>query len=402
MLQQKIKALAKQYAPEFIEVRHHLHAHPELSYQEFETSKYIQQKLASYNIPFEIKATTGVIGLIEGKNPASRTIALRADMDALPIEEKNEVAYKSTKPGIMHACGHDVHTTCLLGAARILSETKDEWEGTVKLVFQPGEEKNPGGASLLIKEDVLKHPEPSAIFALHVNPQLEKGKLSFRAGKVMASADEIYMTIKSKGGHAAAPHLTTDTILVASHLVVALQQVISRNNNPLKPSVLSITSFQGGFTTNVIPSEVKLMGTFRAMDEDWRFKAHEIITKLSHELVSSMGAELELHIDVGYPTVYNNEGLNEVAKSLAIDYMGGANVEETEIRMGAEDFGYYSQLIPGCFFRLGTANREKGITAGVHTPVFNIDESAIETGMGIMAWMGAAADATLLQKPLST
>ncbi len=402
MLLQKIKSLAKKYAPEFIEVRHHLHAHPELSYQEFETSKFIQQKLDSFNIPFEIKATTGVIGMIKGKNPESRIIALRADMDALPIEEKNEVPYKSTKPGIMHACGHDVHTTCLLGAARILSETKDEWEGTVKLIFQPGEEKNPGGASLLIKEGVLQNPAPSAIFALHVNPQLEIGKLSFRAGKVMASADEIYITIKSKGGHAAAPHLTTDTILVASHLVVALQQVISRNNNPLKPSVLSITSFQGGFTTNVIPSEVKLMGTFRAMDEDWRFKAHEIITKLSHELVSSMGAELELHIDVGYPTVYNNEHLHEVAKALAIDYMGAANVEETEIRMGAEDFGYYSQLIPGCFFRLGTANQQKGITAGVHTPVFNIDEAAIETGIGIMAWMGAGADATLLQKPLST
>ncbi|MGZ8544332.1 MAG: M20 metallopeptidase family protein, partial [Flavisolibacter sp.] len=355
MLHQKIKALAKQYAPEFIEIRHHLHAHPELSYQEFETSKFIQEKLASFNIPFEIKATTGVIGLIKGKNPDSRIIALRADMDALPIEEKNDVPYRSTKPGIMHACGHDVHTTCLLGAARILAETKDEWEGTVKLLFQPGEEKNPGGASLLIKEGVLKDPAPAAIFALHVNPQLETGKLSFRAGKVMASADEIYMTIKSKGGHAAAPHLTVDTILVASHLVVALQQVISRNNNPLKPSVLSITSFQGGFTTNVIPSEVKLMGTFRAMDEDWRFKAHEIITKLSNELVTSMGAELDLHIDVGYPTVYNNESLNEVAKNLAMEYMGSANVEETEIRMGAEDFGYYSQKIPGCFFRLGTA-----------------------------------------------
>ncbi len=395
MLQQKIKALAKQYAPEFIEVRHYLHAHPELSYQEFETSKFIQKKLASYNIPYEIKATTGVIGLIKGRNPESRIIALRADMDALPIEEKNEVAYKSTRPGIMHACGHDVHTTCLLGAARILSETKDEWEGTVKLIFQPGEEKNPGGASLLIKEGVLHNPAPSAIFALHVNPQLEKGKLSFRGGKVMASADEIYMTIKSKGGHAAAPHLTTDTILVASHLVVALQQVISRNNNPLKPSVLSITSFQGGFTTNVIPSEVKLMGTFRAMDEEWRFKAHEIITRLSHELVSSMGAELELHIDVGYPTVYNNENLNDRARSLAIDYMGASNVEETEIRMGAEDFGYYSQLIPGCFFRLGTANQEKGITSGVHTPNFNIDEDAIETGIGIMAWMGASGNATV-------
>lgn len=378
-------------APEFISIRRHLHAHPELSYQEFETSAFIQQKLTEYNIPFEVKATTGVIGVIEGKNPSSRVVALRGDMDALPITEENDVDYKSTKPGIMHACGHDVHTSCLLGAAKILSQTKDEWEGTVKFLFQPGEEKNPGGASLLIKEKALENPKPECIFALHVNPQLEVGKLSFRAGKVMASADELYFTIRSKGGHAAAPHLTVDTILVASHLVVALQQIISRNRDPLYPSVLSITSFQGGFTTNVIPSEVKLMGTFRAMDEEWRFKAHDIIRKLATELVESMGAEIDLHIDVGYPTVYNNEALNSLAKKIALDFMGGTNVEETEIRMGAEDFGFYSQLLPGCFFRLGTANKNKGIIAGVHTPKFNIDESAIETGIGIMATLGATA-----------
>lgn len=391
MLQQKIKELARQMAPEFISIRRHLHAHPELSYQEFETSAFIQQKLTEYNIPFEVKATTGVIGVIEGKNPSSRVVALRGDMDALPITEENDVDYKSTKPGIMHACGHDVHTSCLLGAAKILSQTKDEWEGTVKFLFQPGEEKNPGGASLLIKEKALENPKPECIFALHVNPQLEVGKLSFRAGKVMASADELYFTIRSKGGHAAAPHLTVDTILVASHLVVALQQIISRNRDPLYPSVLSITSFQGGFTTNVIPSEVNLMGTFRAMDEEWRFKAHDIIRKLATELVESMGAEIDLHIDVGYPTVYNNEALNSLAKKIALDFMGGTNVEETEIRMGAEDFGFYSQLLPGCFFRLGTANQNKGIIAGVHTPKFNIDESAIETGIGIMATLGATA-----------
>ena len=391
MIQQKIRALARQYAPEFIELRHYLHAHPELSYQEFETSKLVQQKLASFGIATEVKATTGVVALIEGKNPSARTVALRADMDALPILEQNDVPYKSVNQGVMHACGHDVHTSCLLGAAKILSETKNEWEGTVKLLFQPGEEKNPGGASLLIKEGVLEKPAPSAIFALHVNPQLEVGRLSFRGGKVMASADEIYITIKSKGGHAAAPQFTADTILVASHLIVALQQIISRNNNPLKPSVLSITSFQGGYTTNVIPSEVKLMGTLRAMDEEWRFKAHELIRKLSTELVHSMGAEIDLHIDVGYPSVYNHEPLNEATRKLAEAYLGEEKVEETEIRMGAEDFGYYSQKIPGCFFRLGTANKKKGITAGVHTPLFNIDEDAIEIGMGIMACLGSQA-----------
>jgi amidohydrolase len=390
----RIKTLAKKYAPEFIEVRHHLHAHPELSYQEFETSKFVQQKLEEYNIPFEIKATTGIVGIIKGKNPESRVIALRADMDALPIAEKNEVPYKSKNEGVMHACGHDVHTTCLLGASRILSETTNDWEGTVKLFFQPGEERNPGGASLLIKDGALENPKPQCIFALHVNPQLEVGNLSFREGITMASADEIYITVKSKGGHAAAPHLTTDTILVASNLVVSLQQIISRNNNPFSPSVLSITSFQGGFTTNVIPTEVKLMGTFRAMNEEWRFKAHELIKKLTKELVASMGAEADVHIDVGYPCVYNNEELYIKARKIAEEFMGPDKVSETEMRMGAEDFGYYSQKIPGCFFRLGTANKEKGITAGVHTPVFNIDESAIETGIGIMATFGAMAQVT--------
>lgn len=385
-----IKTLAKKYAPEFIAVRHHLHMHPELSYQEFETSKYVQEKLAAYGIPFEVKATTGVVGIIEGRNPKSRIVALRADMDALPIQEENNVPYKSTKPGIMHACGHDVHTTCLLGAAKILAETKESWEGSVKLIFQPGEEKNPGGASLLIKEGVLQNPAPQAIYALHVNPQLEVGLLSFRGGIAMASADEIYITVKGKGGHAAAPHWTTDTILVASHLVVALQQVISRNNNPFSPSVLSITSFQGGHTTNVIPTEVKLMGTFRAMDEGWRFRAHDIIRKITTELVGSMGCEADVHIDVGYPCVYNNEQLYPKARDLAAAYMGDQFVQETEMRMGAEDFGYYSQAVPGCFFRLGTANKAKGITSGVHTPVFDIDESAIETGIGMMALFGAA------------
>lgn len=387
---EKIRSLSSKYASEFINIRHHLHAHPELSYQEFETSKFVQEKLRSFGIPFEVMATTGVVGLIKGKNPDKRCVALRADMDALPITEENDVAYRSKNDGVMHACGHDVHTTCLLGAAKILNETKDEWEGTIKLIFQPGEEKNPGGASLLIAEGVLENPSPSAIFGLHVHPGLPVGRMSFRAGKVMASADELYITIKGKGGHAAAPHLCVDPILIASHLILSLQQVVSRNNNPHNPTVLSITSIHGGSTTNVIPNEVKLKGTFRAMDEDWRFKAHELIRQNATAIVQGMGGEIDLLIDVGYPSVYNNEALNEEARQRAIDYIGIQNVEETEKRMGAEDFGYYSQQIPGCFFRLGVMNAKKGITSGVHTPTFNIDESAIEYGMGMMAFLGAS------------
>jgi hippurate hydrolase len=385
----KIKKKAADYAADYIKVRQHLHAHPELSYQEFETSVFVQEHLTKLGIPFTVMATTGVVGLIEGMNPDSRCIALRADMDALPILEENDIPYKSTRPGIMHACGHDVHTSCLLGAAKILNELKEEWTGTVKLVFQPGEEKNPGGASYMIRDGVLKNPAPSAIFGLHVHPQLAVGQVSLRAGKVMASADEIYITLKGKGGHAAAPNLTTDTLLVASHIVIALQQVISRNRDPHQPSVLSITSIQGGHTTNVIPSEVKMMGTFRAMDEGWRFQAHQLIRNIVEGTAQSMGAEVNLHIDVGYPTVYNNEALHEKAKELAIDLMGKEKVEETELRMGAEDFGYYSQQIPGCFYRIGVMNKERGIVSGVHTPTFNIDESAIETGIGMMAAFGA-------------
>ena len=391
MLIDKIKSLSKQYHEEFVGIRRHLHAHPELSYKEFETSKFIHSKLAEWKIPFEVIATTGVLGIIKGKNPDSRIIALRADMDALPIKEENNIEYRSKNDGIMHACGHDVHTTCLLGAAKILQQTKDEWEGTVKLIFQPGEERNPGGASYMIRDGALDNPRPQGIFGLHVHPGLDLGKLSFRKGRVMASADEIFITIKSKGGHAAAPHLTADTILIASQLIVSLQQIISRNNNPTSPSVLSICAINGGFTTNVIPSEVKLMGTFRAMDEAWRYKAHELIKKQTLGLVAAMGAEADVLIDVGYPFVDNDPDLTDNAWQLAETYHGKEQVEETELRMGAEDFGYYTHVVPGCFYRLGVRNIEEGIIHNVHTPLFNIDERAIEIGMGTMAWMGAMA-----------
>jgi hippurate hydrolase len=388
MLKEKIETLSKTYYESYRSVRHHLHANPELSYKEFNTSKFIQDHLQSLGIPFKVMAETGVVALIEGKK-SNRVIALRADIDALPIQEANNVAYASKVPGVMHACGHDVHTTILLGAARILNETKAHWEGTVKLIFQPGEEKNPGGASILIKEGVLENPAPTAIIGLHVHPILETGKLSFKSGKAMASADEIYITVKGKGGHAATPHLTADTVLAAAELVVALQKVVSRDKDPLSPSVLSICAINGGFTTNVIPSEVKLMGTFRAMDETWRFNAHKRMQEVANGIATSSGAEIDFKIDVGYPTVYNDPVITEKARSIAASTMGNSNIEEGELRMGAEDFGYYSQKIAGCFFRLGTGNKQKNITSGVHTPTFDIDEDAIEIGMRMMATFGA-------------
>lgn len=389
MLKEKIQSLANSYFSQLLKVRHHLHAHPELSYCEFETSKFIQQQLQQLGISFTVMATTGITGVIEGRNPQSRIIAVRADMDALPIQEQNDVPYKSLNNGVMHACGHDVHTTCLLGAVKILHELKDEFEGTVKFIFQPGEERNPGGASLMIKEGVLKNPRPQGIVALHVHPGLDTGKLSFRSGRVMASADEIYITIKGRGGHAAAPHLTADTILIASHIIVSLQQIISRNNNPTSPSVLSICSVQGGNTTNVIPAEVKMMGTFRAMDEKWRFHAHELIKKQVISLAEAMGASADIHIDVGYPAVDNDEKLVQSAAELCGELLGTENISQTEMRMGAEDFGYYTQQIPGCFYRLGVRNEPLGIVHNVHTPLFNIDENAIKTGVATMAFLAA-------------
>lgn len=390
MLLQKIKQLSSSYFTEFVAIRNHLHANPELSYQEYNTSNFIQEKLKSFGIESKKLASTGVVAVIEGSNPLSKFIALRADIDALPIQEENDVPYKSLVDCVMHACGHDVHTTCLLGAAKILNDLKTEWNGTIKLIFQLGEEKNPGGASLMIKEGVLENPAPTKIVALHVNPGLQVGKLSFRKGRVMASADEIYLTIKGNGGHAAAPHLTQDIVLIASQLIVSLQQIISRNCNPTSPSVLSICSIHAGNTTNVIPSEIKLMGTLRCMDETWRYKAHRLIEQQTKSIVEGLGATYELKIDIGYPTVDSEPFLTDECTFLAQEYLGAENIEETELRMGAEDFGYYTQKIPGCFFRLGVRNEKKGIIHNVHTPKFNIDENAIEIGIGMMAWLGVS------------
>ena len=390
MLLEKIKSLAAQGQEENIAMRRYLHANPELSYQEFETCKFIQTQLTKIGIPFTVIATTGVLGIIEGKNPSKRLIALRADMDALPIIEENEVSYKSKNEGVMHACGHDVHTTILLGAAKILWSLRDEFEGTIKLLFQPGEEKNPGGASYMIRDGALKNPVPLGIIGLHVHPGLPFGKLSFRKGRVMASADELYVSIKSSGGHAATPHQTVDTVLVAAQLITSLQSIISRNRNPQNPSVLSICSIHGGNTTNVIPSEVKLMGTFRAMDEVWRFKAHDLMLQQAKGIAIATGAEIDFRVDVGYPTVDNEPVITEAAWKLADQYMGAEHVEETELRMGAEDFGYYSQVIPGCFFRLGVRNESIDAIHNVHTPVFKVDEAAIAHGVGMMAWLGVS------------
>jgi amidohydrolase len=391
MLKDKIKSLAKAYKEEVIETRRHLHANPELSYVEFKTSAFVEERLRSLGITkIEKKATTGWSALIEGKNPGKKVVALRADMDALPIIEANDVPYKSTNEGVMHACGHDAHTASLLGAAKILNEVKDDFEGSIKLIFQPGEEVVPGGASLMIKDKVLENPRPSGIIGQHVMPFIEAGKVGFRKGIYMASADELYITVKGKGGHGAMPETLIDPVLIASHMIVALQQVVSRAASPKIPSVLSFGRVEALGATNVIPNEVKIQGTFRTLNEDWRAKAHQKMLQIAHGIVEGMGGELDFEIRKGYPFLQNDPELTDRSKQAAIDYLGKENVVDLDIWMAAEDFAYYSQEINGCFYRLGTRNEARGITSGVHTPTFDIEEDALEIGAGLMAWLAVS------------
>lgn len=387
-LKDKIKSLADAYFEELVSIRRHLHMHPELSFEETETAKFISAKLTEFGIEHQTNiGGHGVVGLIKGRNASSKIIALRGDMDALPIEEKNTTGYISKNKGVMHACGHDVHTTSLLGAAKILNELKNEFEGTVKLIFQPAEEKLPGGASIMIKDGVLENPKVETIFGQHVLPQLETGKVAFKPGIAMASCDEIYITVKGKGGHGAVPHLVIDPVLIASHIVIALQSVVSRNANPTLPSVLSIGKFIANGATNIIPDEVKLEGTFRTFDEKWRIEAHEKIKTICNNTAASFGGSCDVLIDIGYPFLKNDERTTNTAFKLAKEYLGSENVEEMPARMTAEDFSYYSQIVSACFYRLGTGNISKGITSPIHTPTFDVDENCLKIGAGLMAWI---------------
>lgn len=387
-LKEKIKQLSEDYFNEVLEIRRHIHANPELSFQEYETSKFVRDTLESYGYQ-DIKsiAKTGLTVTVEGKNPDKKVIALRADMDALPIHEANDVPYKSKNEGVMHACGHDVHTASMLGAAKILQEVKEEFEGTIKFIFQPGEEKLPGGASIMIKEGILENPNPSEILGQHVMPLVPVGKVGFRKGMYMASADEIYVTVTGKGGHGAMPELCIDPVLITSHIIVALQQIVSRVSSPKIPSVLTFGKVIANGATNIIPNEVKLEGTFRTFNEEWRKDAHAKMKKMAEGIAESMGGRCDFDIHVGYPYLENHPELTEFTKNAAIDYMGAENVVDLDLWLAAEDFAFFTHERDACFYRLGIKNEAKGITAGVHTPVFNIDEDALKTGMGLMAWL---------------
>jgi amidohydrolase len=388
-IRKDIQRLAARHHPDTVSLRRHLHQHPELSYQEKQTGRFIAARLNDWGINYEHGiAENGVVALIRGEKEGGGVVALRADMDALPITEANEVPYRSKNEGVMHACGHDVHTASLLGAARILQELRASFGGTVKLLFQPAEEKLPGGASIMIREGALENPRPEAIFGQHVHPPLEVGKIGLRPGPYMASADELYLTVRGKGGHAALPHEFVDPVLISAHILTALQQIVSRNARPTTPSVLSFGHIRSdGGATNVIPNAVHLKGTFRTFDEEWRFEAHRRMQQLVQQLAEGMGGSAALRIEVGYPALQNNEPLTLQARQWAVDYLGASQVVDLPIRMTAEDFAYYSQVMPACFYRLGTGNAARGITSPIHTNTFDVDEASLEVGAGLMAWL---------------
>lgn len=383
-----IQKKATDYKAEIIAIRRHLHQFPELSFNEVETSKFVSKKLTEFGIKHTTGIVkTGIVAIIEGKNPTKKIIALRADLDALPITEENEVDYKSKNNGVMHACGHDVHTSSLLGVAKILNELKDKWEGSVKLIFQPGEEKLPGGASLMIKEGVLENPKPFSMLGQHVYPQLEAGKVGFKKGMYMASTDELYLTVHGKGGHAALVAEYNNPLIIASTILIALNEALMVNN-PKKdiPTVLAFGKIIGNGATNVIPNYVKIEGTFRTMNEIWREEAHQLIKEIAENTTNKMGGSCDVCIEKGYPFLVNDEKITQTAKDAAIQYLGRKNVVDLDIRMTAEDFAYYSQVVPACFYRLGIAHKNRK-ASGLHTPTFDIDENAIETSIGLFSWL---------------
>ena len=390
----RIKVLLAELQPDMLRWRRDLHQHPELSFQEHWTAAYVDKVLRAEGIGTRTgvgKLTpgsngTGIIAVVHGEaGPSSKCIALRADLDALPIQEVGKPEYCSTVPGVMHACGHDVHTSMVLAAGIALHRLRKEWSGAVMLVFQPGEEKEPGGASLLVKEGVLNDPRPAGILGQHVTPELPVGKLGFRSGPFMAAADELYLTVNGHGGHAGSPHLCIDPVIIAANLLVSLQQIVSRRNKPGQPMVMSFGKVIANGATNIIPDQVTIEGTLRTFDETWRAELHELLPRMAGELVRSMGGTLDLRLVKGSPVVKNDPELNARIRAVAVDYVGAENVVDMDIRMGAEDFAYYTHVMPGCFFRLGTGNTVKpGTTSGLHRAEFDIDEDAMVIGAGMM------------------
>ena len=387
-LQDRIKQLALQHYGDIVEIRRHIHRNPELSFAEYETSAFIQEQLKHIGIPFRAGyVKTGIAGRIEGRNPVGRMVALRADMDALPVVERNDIPFKSQHEGKMHACGHDLHIAALLGAARILHSLRGEFDGQALLIFQPAEERIPGGANLMMQEGVFGDKLPDLIIGQHVMPILEAGKVGYRPGIYMASSDEIYITVKGKGGHAAMPHQLTDPVLIAAHIITGLQQVVSRHANPAVPSVLSFGKVDAPGSTNIIPAEVRIEGTFRTMNEPWRKLAHEKITRMAVSIAEGMGGSCDVKILHGYPVLSNHEAFTLWAAGRSRQFLGAENVVDLELRMTAEDFAYFAEQIPGVFYRFGTTDARGKYNSPLHSATFMADESALITAMGNLSYL---------------
>ena len=383
-MKEKIHQLADKYYPQVVALRREIHAHPELSKHETKTAALVAAELQKLNIPIQTHiAGTGVVGLLRGRNPEKRCIALRADMDALPIHEQNNTPYKSQNEGVMHACGHDVHTANLLGAAMILSELRDEWEGTIKFIFQPSEELIPSGAKAMIEAGVLENPKVEAIYGLHVHTELEAGQIGFCAGRFMASTDEIYLTVIGKGGHAAQPANFISPLIISAEILLALQPL----TDMAVPTVLSFGKITANGATNVIPDQAQLAGTLRCFDENIRAKQHERMKAICMEIATKHGGRCEVNILQGYPVLMNDVAMTNAAKASAIDYLGKENIHDLPIRMGAEDFAFYTQKVPACFFRIGVSDPARGIISPIHTPTFDVDEKALLTSIGLMSWL---------------
>ena len=386
-IKNQIKKITKSIIRDVIDIRRWIHQHPELSFQEEQTSKYICKILKENHIDFINNiGGYGVVALIKCSDPEHRVVGLRADMDALPIQEKNNIDYKSIYDGVMHACGHDVHTAIMLGTAIVLNKIKHQIKGTVKIIFQPAEEKLPGGASIMINDGVLENPKIDQMLALHVYPEFEVGTVGFRGGKYMAACDELYLTVKGQGGHAALPDKVVNPITIAAHLIVRIKDLVQSMAND-NQYVLEFGDFHAYGASNVIPSEALIQGTLRTLDEDFRNDIHQLLQRELTKIARKHSGSCTVDIKKGYPVLYNDPLLTQQCKRLSMQFLNPKYVKDLDVRMSSEDFSYFSQECPSCFFRLGVANTEKKIHHLVHTPYFNIDEKSLEIGVGLMSYL---------------
>lgn len=384
----EIKVLAAALHDEVTAIRRHLHAHPELSFQEYETAAYVSEQLDKWGIAHQRSVGgTGISGLLTAADAGHPCIALRAELDALPITEQNQTPYSSLRPGVMHACGHDVHTACLLGALYILHQLRHHWSGAIRFIFQPGEEQLPGGATLMIRDGVLANPVPDAIIAQHVFVPLRAGQVGFHPGRYMASSDEWYITVKGKGGHAAEPEATQNPIYAVADLLCRLHDLRRELEQAEIPTILSAGTIHAGTATNIVPDEATISGTLRTLDEHWRREVKNRIRQLVQSFSDEHNIAISCVLEEGYPALMNDSYITGLCRQAAAQYVGQNNVHELPVRMASEDFAYYLQQVPGCFFRLGVGNPEQGIISGVHSATFDIDEAALETGTGLLAWL---------------